>query len=116
MAVSTDKSNKPYNTASAGAKAAANTKRSLPSVLLKKKFVVTKVLRMFNTSDVQDMVMQSHPTLLKVPKAPNVNRSVKAEIVQAIITFYERDDVSRMSPNVRDCRKFKDPITTVPDA
>lgn len=99
--------NGPYKTKSAWAKAVGKVKRSLPPASDKKKFVLTKVLRTFDKSDVLNMVNESHPN--QIPK----RKGLAPDVVDEIKTFYERDDISRISPNMRDCRKFKDPATGV---
>lgn len=101
----TSEKNGPYNTKSAWVKAVGKVKRSLPSASEKKEFVVTKILRMFDKSDVLDMVHQAHPN--KIPK----KNGLAPDIVAEVKLFYERDDISRMSPNMKDYRKFKDPVT-----
>lgn len=97
--------NGPYKTKSAWVKAVGKVKRSLPSASEKKKFIVTKMLRMFDKSDVLDMANQTHSN--KIPK----KNGLAPDIVNEVKLFYERDDISRISPNMKDYRKFKDPVT-----
>ncbi|KAJ6639674.1 hypothetical protein Bhyg_12421 [Pseudolycoriella hygida] len=62
---------------------------------------------MFNEEDARDMVNLSHPKSRPLIK----KRGLNPEIIDAIKLFYERDDVSRISPNMRDCRSFPNPVT-----
>lgn len=101
----TSEKNGPYKTKSAWVKAVGKVKRSLPAASEKKKFIVTKMLRMFDKGDVLDMVNQTHSS--KIPK----KNGLAPDIVAEVKLFYERDDISRMSPNMKDYRKFKDPVT-----
>ncbi|KAJ6639488.1 hypothetical protein Bhyg_12234 [Pseudolycoriella hygida] len=63
--------------------------------------------KMFNEEDARDMVNLSHPKSRPLIKKKGLN----PEIIDAIKLFYERDDVSRISPNMRDCRSFPNPVT-----
>ncbi|KAJ6647661.1 hypothetical protein Bhyg_02884 [Pseudolycoriella hygida] len=47
------------------------------------------------------------------PKKEMPAKSIETDVINAVLCFYERDDVSRMSPNMRDCRNFKCPDTGV---
>lgn len=93
----------PYKTTSALSKAVAKVKRALPSSSEKKKAVVKKLLGSFDMKDHQDIVNVA-------PKTKS-SKGLKSEVIDSVKSFYERDDISRISPNMRDCRKFKDPIT-----
>lgn len=93
----------PYKTDSALSKAAAKLKRALPSTSEKKVAVVRKFLRCFSETEYQQIVC--------VEKKPTSKRGIKPDVIDIVKSFYHRDDISRISPNVRDCRKFKDPIT-----
>lgn len=95
-----------FKTPSALQKAATKIKRSLPSTLPKKKQALTKVLKTFKPEDIQDMFTETKTK-------PKVTKGVKQFDIDKVRAFYERDDISRMSPNVKDCRKFADPATGV---
>lgn len=95
-----------YNTKSALDKAVAKVKRALPSTTTKKKEVVSKLLLTFGEDDRSDIIA-NHVTTTKA----RPTRALKSAVVESVISFYERDDISRMSPNMRDCRKFVDPKT-----
>ncbi len=88
-----------YKTASARSKALAKVKRALPSSSAKKKELVSKLLRTFNDKDrleiVENKSTESKPA-----------RGISPSVIEMVKSFYERDDVSRMSPNMKDCRKF----------
>lgn len=88
-----------YKTKSALAKAASKTKKSLPSSPSKRKAVVANVLNSLSAKDKDEIIgTTNHPKTIK--------RGLSSAWVREIQQFYERDDISRMSPNVKDCRKF----------
>lgn len=95
----------PYKTDSAMSKAAAKLKRALPSTSEKKVAAVRKFLRCFNETEYHQIVC--------VEKKPTSTREIKPDVINLVKSFYQRDDISRISPNMRDCRKFKDPITGI---
>ncbi|XP_037025686.1 uncharacterized protein LOC119077393 [Bradysia coprophila] len=96
-----------YKTTSALHKAVAKLKRALPSTSGKKKEAVSKLLLTFDENDQSDIARR----VSGVKTRPT--RALSSGITDSVISFYERDDVSRMSPNMRDCRKFVDPKTGV---
>ncbi len=98
----------PYKTDSAMSKAAAKLKRALPSTSEKKVAAVRKLLRCFNETEYQQIVC--------VETKPTSTRGIKPDVINLVKSFYQRDDMSRISPNVRDCRKFKDPITGIKES
>lgn len=92
-----------YKTASALAKAVAKVKRALPSTAQKKKQVVAKILKSFNSNDLEDVITND---------ISNTKRTrLSATDIDIVRSFFERDDISRISPNVKDCRKFVNPST-----
>lgn len=95
----------PYKTDSAISKAAAKLKRALPSTSEKKVAAVRKFLRCFNETEYQQIVC--------VETNSTSTRGIKPDVINLVKSFYNRDDISRISPNVRDCRKFKDSITGI---
>lgn len=98
------KPEKAYKTASAKSKAFAKLKRSMPSTTAKQKELVSKLLRTFNDQDRLEIV-EDKPVTVKPA------RGIKQSVIDMIKSFYERDDISRMSPNTKDCRKFNNPST-----
>ncbi len=96
--------NESYKTPSALNKAVAKLKRAAPKTLQKKKDAVAKFLKTFDPEDVQEMVGSS----LNKRKG---TRNISPSLVSEVTAFYERDDISRMSPNVKHCKKFDDPTT-----
>ncbi len=97
----------PYNTKSALSKAVAKLKRACPSSSDKKRVVVKKFLRSFDQEDLDEVVTVSKKPINKGTKG------LKADVIDAVKAFYERDDISRISPNMRDYRKFKNPVTGI---
>lgn len=94
-----------YKTPSALSKAVAKANQSLPSSPSKRKAVMARLLRTFSEEDQHDIIGNSK-SKQNVP-----NKGLSAELVRQIRQFYERDDISRISPNVKDSRKFTDPNT-----
>lgn len=94
-----------YKTSSALRKAVAKTKKALPISPSKRKAVVAKVLHSFEQKDKEEIIGNGSPARKKAA------RGLSASLVDAIERFYERDDISRISPNVKDARKFLNPVT-----
>lgn len=92
----------PYRTESALNKAVAKTKKALPASPSKVKAVVTKLLHSFDDKDKQYIVHNGH-----IPKKSS--KGLSSAVISSVIKYYERDDVSRMSPNTKDTRFFKNP-------
>lgn len=93
-----------YNTPSALSKAFAKVKRALPSTAAKKREVVDKLSRTFGTNGGLKVVENTDAE-------SKSSKGVSPSDIEMIKSFYERDDISRMSPNMKDCRKFVNPIT-----
>lgn len=89
-----------YKTQSALSKAVAKTKKSLPSSPSKRKAVVAKLLRAFDDGEQRDVIGD------KKSEKKKTNIGLSSTLVKDIKLFYERDDISRISPNVKDVRKF----------
>lgn len=104
----TTNSIEPYKTASAVSKAVAKLKRALPSSPAKKKVVLKKLLQSLDESDSSQIVGEAISS-----NNGKKSRGLKSDTVDAIKAFYERDDISRISPNMRDSRKFVDPASGV---
>lgn len=98
--------NQSYKTDSARYKAAAKIKRALPSASQKKREAFKTVLESFNSADRQFIIGSEEVRAKQTRKS-----KVTPAIVEEIQAFYERDDISRMSANVKDVRSFVDPVT-----
>lgn len=88
-----------YKTKSALNKAVAKLKKYLPTSLPKQKEVAAKLFE----SLVQDELDENVTLNMSEQKS---GRSVSKSLVTAVQRFYERDDISRISPNVRDSKYF----------
>ncbi len=96
-----------YKTESACAKATTKTKKTLPPSPSRTKVVVHKILKCLNVGDRNEIIgslceFDHHKTNRGIPK----QKGLSPALIQEIREFYERDDISRMSPNIKDCRKF----------
>lgn len=102
-----------YNTSSALQKAAAKIKRSLPSAPIKKKQALAKVLHSLDKKDFQEVVENKVNIDGDAISAtsPKSSRATSPDDIELVRSFFEKDDVSRMSANMRDCRKFYNPVT-----
>lgn len=107
-----------YKTPSALSKAVAKVKRAMPSTSTKKKQVIAKILHSFDEQDQNaiisnDLTGEAKSTIQrKSTRASSITR-VSSSDIELIKSFYQRDDISRMSSNMRDCKKFTDPIDGV---
>lgn len=95
-----------YKTPSALSKAVAKANQSLPVSPSKRKAVMARLLRTFSEEDQRDIIGNT-----KSKGNETHHRGLSVDLVRQIRQFYERDDVSRISPNVKDARKFIDPDT-----
>lgn len=95
-----------YKTSSARQKAATKIRRSLPSTSEKTIEALGQLLKSFDPNDVKRMIDGK-------AEEPKRTKGVTQPEIDLVRAFYERDDISRMSPNVKDCRKFTDPVTGV---
>lgn len=96
---------KSYRTESALRKAVGKTKRSLPASPSKQKAVIAKLLHSFNQIDKEEVIDNTNATKQKTSKG------LSPEIIKSIEQFYEREDISRVSPNVKDCKRFINEVT-----
>lgn len=94
-----------YKTESALNKATAKIKRSLPSNSTKTKQAVSKLLKSFDAKDIQEMIAPHTET------KPKRTKAISQSDIDAVQAFYERDDISRISANVKDYRKFENVAT-----
>lgn len=97
-----------YRTEDALRKAVVKTKRGMPPSPSKQKAVIAKLLHALNTNDKQEVVDNSYCTTKEKP-----SKGLSPNLVEAITEFYQRDDISRVSPNVKDCKRFVNDITGV---
>lgn len=94
------KFNNSYRTESALRKAVGKTKRSLPASPSKQKAVITKLLHSLNPKDKDEVIENTNSMKNKTCKG------LSPDLIEAIEGFYQRDDISRVSPNVKDCKRF----------
>lgn len=94
-----------YKTLSAIQKAYSKTNKTLPSSPTKRKVIVAKLVSSFDDKDRQDIFGNSKSATNKR------ETGLSPALVSAIQNFYERDDISRMSPNVKDVKYFRNPDT-----
>lgn len=95
-----------YKTPSALSKAVAKANQSLPVSPSKRKAVMARLLRTFSEEDQRDIIGKTGPK-----ENGTHHKGLSVDLVRKIRQFYERDNVSRISPNVKDARKFIDPDT-----
>lgn len=95
-----------YKTKSALAKAVTKARKSLPISPSKRKVVVSKILDSFGPKDRDEIVGIKEAK----PKTKHWKR-MSSDLIAAIEAFYERDEISRVSPNVKDARYFKNALT-----
>lgn len=96
-----------YKTTSAMRKAFTKANKSLPQSPSKRKVIVTKLVRSFDEKDRQDMFDYNRPVVKERQS------KLTLSLIGDIASFYERDDVSRISPNVKDVKSIRNPSTGV---
>lgn len=94
-----------YRTEGALVKAASKVRKMIPSSPSKKKAVIAKLFYSLNDDDQKEIIQNK--TSLNKGGAKGIDSTLK----QQILEFYEKDDVSRMSPNVKDTKYFRNPTT-----
>lgn len=94
-----------FKTYGALAKAVTKTRKTLPSSPSKKAAVIAKLMYSLDEKN-QLVIFNNKPTMKR-----GGNKGLSAELTDKIQLFYQRDDVSRMSPNLKDTRYFVDPRT-----
>lgn len=94
-----------YRTDGAFRKAVSKIKRSLPSASTKRNKALKKVLDSLDPVDKAEIIAGGDVTKGKT------NQGLTADLIEAIQNFYERDDISRVSPNVKDCKRFVNDAT-----
>lgn len=94
-----------YKTYSDLAKAVAKTQRTLPSSPSKRNAVIATLFYSLDEK-IQQEIIRKKTTLKKVGK-----KGISTTLFEQIQSFYERDDISRMSQNVEDLISFVNPNT-----
>lgn len=103
-----------YKTKGALDKAVAKINRAVPSASAKKKQAICKFLKTFNAEYFQEIM--SVVGGQAVNSKGKTTRAISGVVINSVKAFYERDDISRMSANMRDCRQFTDPDTGISEA
>lgn len=94
-----------YRTKSALRKATSKTRKSLPLAPGKRNTVLRQIIQSLGPTD-QAVILG------KMPVAKHGNgKGITDHLIGIVEKFYETDDVSRMSPNVKDCRFSKNRVT-----
>lgn len=88
-----------YNTPSAESKALAKIIRAFPSTSGKKKILLSKLFHSLDESVQLEIVL--HKNSFKRPV-----KAISQDLAVQVRSFYERDDISRVSPNAKDVRYF----------
>lgn len=94
-----------YRTKSAIRKAATKIRKTLPLDPSKRNAVLSYLIHGLSDKDREEIFGKRLQT-----KQSNV-KTHSSEIVQAVEKFYQNDNISRMSPNVKDCRLILNPLT-----
>lgn len=92
---------KGYKTDGALSKATTKFRKGLPASPTKKLDVIEKFYNSLDGGTLRNLGID----LLK-PKRNSGSKGISLMLTEDIIQFYERDDVSRTSPNVKDCRFY----------
>lgn len=96
-----------YRTDSTFRKDFGKIKKSLPVSPSRGKAMIAKLYRALNSKDREEVAGNAN-----TPKEKTYN-GLDPELIKAIREFYQRDDISRVSPNVKDCRKFVNEATGI---
>lgn len=95
---------KSYNCVQTLGKAVKKASIALPSSPNKKKEVLMKIAEDLHPADKNEVL-----NAINVTKKRNVTEH--EELIDSIHEFYQRDDISRMSPKMRDVKEYKCPKT-----
>lgn len=107
LTTSSTSSTRGYNSSSALNKAVAKLKRAAPKSLEKKKEAVRELLLSFDVKDREEIILGTTENSFRKTNA------LSPSVIKSVQEFYERDDVSRMSPNVKDCKNYVNSVTGV---
>lgn len=94
-----------YRTEGALKKAVTKVRKMMPSKPLKREQVVEKLLNSFDQFTREKIARNS------LQNKKRNGKGIGSEVTDAVTQFYENDDISRISPNVKDCRKYLDHVT-----
>ncbi|XP_067637574.1 uncharacterized protein [Eurosta solidaginis] len=90
-----------YNCSHTFGKAVRKAERTLPQSPTKRKAVLTKIFS--NVREANKMDMET--SILPPPPQKKIHQNILM-LKKAIIAFYERDDISRVSPRIRDVKEY----------
>ncbi len=90
-----------YKTPSAESKALSKIIRAFPSTPGKQKILLAKLFHSLDETVQLEIVL--HKTTIRRP-----TNAISKDLMMKVRSFYERDDISRVSPNARDVRHFVD--------
>lgn len=96
-----------YKSSCSLGKAVARAKRSLPTSSTHRKAVLCKLVGEYDRDEVKQIIFND--SLRNVKK--NNNNSYKAEAIKSVTEFFLRDDITRVSPNVKDVMQCLNPLT-----
>lgn len=94
-----------YKTESAKAKATTKFRKGLPNSPSKQKAVIENFFNSLD-DDTREEILFKKKKMNKGGK-----KGIGTELSEQIKQFYDRDDVSRMSPNTKDSRFYRNPTT-----
>lgn len=80
-------------------------RKSLPLARNNKIEVINYVIHGFDKEEQKAILCKRWET-----KKSN-GKNISPDVVQAVENFYQKDDISRMSPNVKDCRLILNKLT-----
>lgn len=100
--VLSDMNSSGYSSTKSLGKAVCKATRALPVSPSKKKAVLARIMSKMNDEDKQELVSVFARKKKYVPNKI---------LIDAIRKFYERDDVSRVSPKIRDVKEYLCPTT-----
>ncbi len=93
-----------YRTKSAARKATTKTRKSLPLSSSKRNHILHRIVHSLDSTDQE--IFNKKPV-----EKRNNGKGLNSELIVAVHKFYEDDEISHMSPNVKDCRFSKNPST-----
>lgn len=82
-------------------KAIAKTRRALPQEVDRQVIVVSNLIHTFD-HETKKRILENAGMMKRIRPA-----DLNIGFEQAVRAFYERDDISRVSPNSKDCRRIK---------
>lgn len=85
-------------------RAVNKVKHALPSSPRKKNAILTHIVAKLDESEKENLVQV-------VSKSTFKRKSIQVNLIRVIHKFYERDDISRVSPRTNDVKSYKCPQT-----